>query len=332
MLLPKRQKSAILPDNHAADGVVSVTPHHLILLHHAAKQLPLKTGQVRAMQAGQYYSPFRGRGMEFDEVRLYQPGDDVRTLDWKVTARTGKAHTKMFREERERAVLSWVDFRRPMFFATRGMFKSVMAAKTAALLAWSAFHQRDRVGGLLFSERQHYELRPKAGKSSVLHLIQLLSELSSLDGRNNGARALSRGGVSVHDENAVCYQALVRLRRVAKPGSLILLISDFRDFDQQAESVLTQISQHNDVILLFVHDPLEADLPEAGVYRVGDGQQVLPIDTSSGKLREQYANTFYQRELQVKNMCMRHRMNFVSLSTQDDIVDSLQRQLYLRDS
>ena len=329
MALPGLQKSVFSNDPGIPDGVVSVTPHHLIQLHHAAKKLPLKTGNVRATQAGQYYSPFRGRGMEFDEVRLYQPGDDVRTLDWKVTARTGKAHTKMFREERERAVITWVDFRQPMFFATRGMFKSVMAAKTAALLAWSAYHQRDRVGGLLFSEHQHYELRPKSGKSAVLHLIQLLSELSSLGVRGHGDRELLPGQQSFHGENATCYQALVRLRRVAKPGSLILLISDFRDFDQQAESVLTQISQHNDVMLLFVHDPLEAALPEAGVYRVGDGQQIIPIDTSSRKLREQYANAFHQREQQVKSMCMRHRMNFVSLSTQDDIVDAIQRQLYI---
>jgi uncharacterized protein (DUF58 family) len=289
----------------------------------------LKAGNIRAMQAGQYYSPFRGRGMEFDEVRLYQPGDDVRTLDWKVTARTGKAHTKMFREERERAVITWIDFRQPMFFATRGVFKSVLAAKAAALLAWSAHHQRDRVGGLLFSERHHHELRPKSGKSPVFHLIQLLSQMSA-SGIHSADDAEVTQRASGSGEANDCYQALVRLRRVAKPGSLVLLISDFRGFDQQAESVLTQISQHNDIILLFIHDPLEAVLPDAGVYRLGDGEQVIPIDTSNNTLRQQYAHAFHERKEYLKNMCIKHRMNFVSLSTQDDVVNALQQQLYLR--
>jgi uncharacterized protein (DUF58 family) len=325
------KESSLSGERQIPDGVVSVSAHSLIQLNHAATKVPLNTGNIRAKQAGQYYSPFRGRGMEFDEVRLYQPGDDVRTLDWKVTARTGKAHTKMFREERERAVISWVDFRQPMFFATRGMFKSVLAAKTAALLAWSAHHQRDRVGGLMFSERLHYELRPKSGKSSVLHLIRTLSELSALDSQQKNVSGVP--SLPQHDDGdpaSACYQALVRLRRVAKPGSLVLLISDFRGFDQQSESVLTQMSQHNDVILLFVHDPLEAALPDAGVYRLGDGQRVIPIDTSSRKLRQHYAGAFHQRQEQLKNMCVRHRMNFVSLSTQDDFVTELQQQLYLR--
>ena len=177
----KSQSNESVNSSSTADGLIHVSTQHLIQLRHAAQSLPLKTAKVRALQTGQYYSPFRGRGMEFDEVRLYQPGDDVRTLDWRVTARTGKAHTKLFREERERAVYVWVDFRNPMFFATRGVFKSVMAAKIAALLSWSAHHQRDRVGGLLFSDDQHYELRPRGGKSSVLHLSQLLSQMTLRD-------------------------------------------------------------------------------------------------------------------------------------------------------
>ena len=308
-----------------SDGLVYVSTHQLIQLHHAAQSLPLKVAKVRALQSGEYYSPFRGRGMEFDEVRLYQPGDDVRTLDWRVTARTGKAHTKLFREERERAVLVWADFRAPMFFATRGVFKSVLAAQTAALLAWSAHHQRDRVGGLIFSEDQHHELRPRGGKSAVLHLLQLLSQMSSLHLAENK----SPNTLSAEQEQAACYQALMRLRRVSKPGSLICLISDFRDFDQQAESVLTQISQHNDVIMLFVHDPIEEALPDAGIYRVGNEQQVFDIDTSSHKSRQSYAARHVQKTAELKNMCMRHGMSFISLSTQDDLLATLRRQLYL---
>jgi len=308
-----------------SDGLVYVSTPQLIQLHHAAQSLPLKAAKVRALQSGEYYSPFRGRGMEFDEVRLYQPGDDVRTLDWRVTARTGKAHTKLFREERERAVLVWADFRSPMFFATRGVFKSVLAAQTAALLAWSAHHQRDRIGGLIFSEDQHHELRPKGGKSAVLHLLQLLSQMSSLHMSEHKAHS-----ASTEYQQSASYQALMRLRRVSKPGSLICLISDFRDFDRQAESVLTQISQHNDVLMLFIHDPIEEVLPDAGIYRVGNEQQVFAIDTSSHKARQSYADKHEQKTVELKNMCMRHGMSFISLSTQDDLLASLRRQLFLK--
>jgi uncharacterized protein (DUF58 family) len=308
----------------ASDGLVTISTQQLIRLHHAAQNLPLKVAKVRALQTGQYYSPFRGRGMEFDEVRLYQPGDDVRTLDWRVTARTGKAHTKLFREERERAVLVWVDYRSPMFFATRGVFKSVLASQAAALLAWSAHHQRDRIGGLLFSENQHHELRPRGGKSAVLHLLQLLSQMSAIPTTQDVSRAAPSEG-----RESACYQALMRLRRVAKPGSLIFLISDFRDFDSQAESVLTQISQHNDIMMLFVHDPIEMLLPDAGIYRVGNQQQVLAIDTSNENARQSYANKYQQKILELRNMGMRHRMGFISLSTNDDLLETLRTELCL---
>jgi len=263
--------------------------------------------------------------MEFDEVRLYQPGDDVRTLDWRVTARTGKAHTKLFREERERAIYVWVDFRNPMFFATRGVFKSVLASELAALIAWSAHHQRDRVGGLLFSDEQHFELKPRGGKTAVLHLLQLLSQMT----RNPSS---SRGGSSsrsVDDELPVKeqagYQALIRLRRVAKPGSLIFLISDFRGFDRQSELLLVQLSKHNDVVMLFVHDPLEQQLPDEGVYRIGDGRQVLPIDTSNPTARADYHHSFMEKEQNLEIVCKRHALSFLSVSTQDDPLNCLRQ-------
>jgi uncharacterized protein (DUF58 family) len=155
-----------------ADDIVRVNPATLIGLHRAAGSLPLKSSKIQARFSGNYLATFKGRGMEFDEVRPYQPGDDIRTMDWKVTARTGKPHTKLFREERERPVLLWVDYRKPMFFGTRGSFKSVVAAKTAALLAWSAIQHGDRLGGLIFSEKVHQEIRPHRGKAATLHFIR----------------------------------------------------------------------------------------------------------------------------------------------------------------
>lgn len=324
----KRQSNHANRSPAVADGLVYVSTHALIQLRHAAQGLSLSSAKVRAMQSGQYYSMFRGRGMEFDEVRLYQPGDDVRTLDWRVTARTGKAHTKLFREERERAVYLWADFRSPMFFATRGMFKSVIAAKLSALLAWGAFHQRDRVGGMLFSDDQHYEFKPRGGKSAVLHLLQTLSQLTQPAMAEGHAIAGDSMEESEDQQNQVMYQALMRLRRVAKPGSLIFLISDFRGFDEQCESVLTQISKHNDVVLLFVYDPMEQDLPAEGVYRIGDGRHVLPIDTSNPVARSDYHQGFVEKQQYLESVCTRHSLSFISVSTQDEPLQSLRRQFY----
>ena len=114
--------------------------------------------------------------MEYDESRLYQPGDDIRNIDWRVTARTGKPHTKLFREERERPVHVWVDLRAPMFFATRGKYKAVRAAELASLFAWTACQQGDRIGGIVFSDNSHHELKPQRGKSAVLRLIKFMVE------------------------------------------------------------------------------------------------------------------------------------------------------------
>jgi len=153
---------------------VRVNRQSLIALRKAGAALPLKAVKTLGRMTGNYLSRFKGRGMEFDESRPYQPGDDARNLDWKVTARTGKPFTKLFREERERSVLLWVDYRAPMHFATRGLFKSVLAARTAALLAWGAIHHSDRLGGLIFSESGHLEVRPQQGKHAVLNFIRQL--------------------------------------------------------------------------------------------------------------------------------------------------------------
>ncbi|NNF66553.1 MAG: DUF58 domain-containing protein, partial [Gammaproteobacteria bacterium] len=127
---------------------VNVSLRQLVALNRAASALTLSSKNVRAQIAGDYLSPFKGRGMEFDESRPYQPGDEARNLHWRVMARTGRPFTKLFREEREQPVLLWVDLRQRMQFATRGVYKSVQAARAATLIAWAASQRGDRVGGL----------------------------------------------------------------------------------------------------------------------------------------------------------------------------------------
>jgi len=311
-----------------ADGVsfnpARLDKQSLIALHHQAASLSLTALKVRAAQSGQYLSSFRGRGMEFDEVRPYQAGDDVRTLDWRVMARTGKPHTKLFREERERSVLLWVDSRSAMFFATRGAFKSVIAARAAALLAWAAVKQGDRIGGLVFSEQQHEELRPQGGKHAVLRLIQCLVAQE----QTVWSQLKAQHDAGVASEAAL--QSLLRLRRVARPGSLVVLLSDFRDVDDRSELHLAQLARHNDVVMFFIYDELESHLPPSGLYRVGDGDQAMTLDTTAAAARESYHQRFIMRRDALQTLCRRHGICFIPCSTTQSLAQRLRDGLGLR--
>lgn len=304
-----------------ADDIVRVKLDSLIKLHQQAHRLPLKSKRIHSRLSGNYISTFKGRGMEFDEARPYQPGDDIRSIDWRVTARTGKTHTKMYREERERPVLIWLDLRKPMFFASQSMFKSVLASKVAALLAWSSTLHNDRIGGLVFSEQMHTELRPQRGKSATLHFLKRIAEHSAWE-TNNSTDTV----VPTHSAD----QALNRLRRVTKPGSLIFLISDFRHINAQTESSLAQMSKHNDLVMIFINDPLEEQLPPAGYYKLTDGENDLTINTHSKNTREQYQQRFSEHQQHLRNICTKFGIFYINISTHKPLLESLQEGLNLR--
>jgi uncharacterized protein (DUF58 family) len=310
------------------DSLVHATPQDLIALRQQARFVPLSAVKIISPKSGNYLSPFKGRGMEYIESRPYQPGDDVRNLDWRVTARSGKTYTKQFREERERTVLMWVDYRSTMRFATRGVYKSVMAARAAALLSWSAVHQGDRVGGLIFDDQSHQELRPQSGDKAVLHFIKQLCKSSDND------RVVNAGHVDHPPAGAATSNtaddALSRLRRVTLPGSLAILISDFRNLGSHSEAHLMQLTRHNDVILIFIYDPLESDLPPAGMYRVSDGMHSKLLDTSNAQLRKDYQNKF-QRHLQyLQSLSRRYGMFLITCATDQSLERVLQQGLRLK--
>ena len=312
LLKPKMDNSI---DGTTGNEVVRVTVPELIRLSQTAASLSLwPPTTIRASQSGNYFSAFKGRGMEFDEVRPYQPGDDVRYLDWRVTARTGKVHTKLFREERERQVFLWVDYREPMFFATRGVFKSVLAARIAAILAWSTNYHNDRVGGFIFSDYLHHEFKPQRGKTQVLHFLKQL-----VDMQNKSAPSQTDKGSAPH--------ALARLRRVARPGSLIFLISDFRNLDTQAELNLMQIAKHSDVVMLLIYDALESQLPPSGRYRLSDGKGDITLNTADQQMVITYHNRFKQHQAHLQQLANQHRLLLLHCATTDDPLIRLQQGL-----
>ena len=301
------------------EGITWISPQSLIKLRLDANRLPLHRGKIHARQGGAYLSSYKGRGMEFDESRLYFPGDDIRNMDWRVTARTGKAHTKMYREERERPVLVWLDLNPSMFFATRNCFKSVTATRAATLLAWSTSAQNDRLGALIFAGNEHIELKPRRSKSAVLDMIGRTCRHPAWTNTGNGS-----------ERNTAL--AMSRLRKVAYPGSLLFLISDFREMDEQAESHLINIARHNDIVLIHVYDPIEMDLPATGDYKVSDGTTELVLNTSDPELRKHYHNHFEQHQQHLAQLCKQHRMYLLPLSTEDDVLKKLQQGLGIQAS
>lgn len=298
------------------DDIVRVRQSTLIGLHRDAKRIPLIASRVKAQISGGHLSAFRGRGMEYYESRPYQSGDDIRSIDWRVTARSGRTHTKMYREERERPVLVCVDLCRTMFFGTRTCFKSVLASKLAALLAWSSVHYGDRVGGLIFSETHHLEFRPRRGKAAALHLIQQLASHPAWSQQQDTTSGQGAGS-----------EALNRIRHVIRPGSLVILVSDFRFLDDSCRIHLSQLARHNDVVLLFTHDPLEQALPPSGKYRLTDGDIDVTLDSANALSRDHYAQRFTTHYEALLNLCKQLQLLLLDVSTTSDLLTTLQSGL-----
>lgn len=273
------------PSLPAQGAVVDIA--RLLALRFPARQLDIRRRRrALAQLSGGQRSNFRGRGIEFEEVRGYQPGDDIRAIDWRVTARTGAAHTKLFHEERERPVLLVVDQRSSMQFGSQNCFKVVLAAELAALLAWSALASNERVGGLLMRDTDHWEMRPRNSRRTVMALLSALAEPPE------PAAALHSGAVQSN-----CFGSLLRsVRRVARPGSSIFLISDFAGAEQDdAREELFQLARHVEITAIHCSDPLEATLPPAGRYSVTDGDARADLDTGQRGLAQRFADLYAAR-------------------------------------
>ncbi len=300
---------------------ITVSVDELVRLQGPARNLGLGTrGPALSSQAGGYASSFRGRGMEFDELRVYQPGDDIRTIDWRVTARTGQTHTKLFREERERPVLLVVDQSASMAFATRVAFKSVIAAKAAALIAWAAAENGDRIGAFIFSDEHHTEVRPVRGTRGVLHVLKTLTHQHEL-----------RTTTPAPENNISPWvNALARVNRIARPGTLVFIFSDFHNPSAEAKQHLTLLNRHNDVVHIFIYDPLERHLPPPGHYTITDGSQFSVVNTAAADIQTRYEARFTEHLNYQKTLCNSLGIHFIELATDQPITETLRCGLALR--
>ncbi len=254
-----------------ADGV-NLTQKELLACQNLARALPEKRSKARASLSGDRASLIKGRGMEFAEVRHYQAGDDVRTIDWRVTARTGKAHTKLFVEERERPILILLDLSHSLYFGSSLLLQSVQAAHLATTLGWSAIFHGDRLGALIATEQEHLELKPRSRQQGILQLISGIESLHK--------KQLSQ--ISEHQsEPEHLFKACQRLRRIAKPGSLIWIISDGNNFNDACLAPLSDLKRHCDMGAFLITDPLRQGtlaLPKQFQLPVKEGNKELTLN------------------------------------------------------
>lgn len=249
---------------------------------------------------GDLRSSLRGRGLEFEEVRGYQAGDDVRNIDWRVTARAGRPFTKLFREERERPLLLVVDQRQPMFFGSHTCFKAKLAGYLGALLAWAGLQQGDRIGGLIFGNDGRHEIRPRRSRKTALLWLNALHDFNRRLRRDTH---LAGSGDAAKDNAASLVAALADLRRIARPGSAIFIISDFAGAeDPQVRELLYSLARHCEITAVYVFDPLERELPPPALYMVTDGVQRTVLDSGARAVRARHRESFEQRRAALQQL------------------------------
>ncbi len=267
-------------------------------------------GFSKAEGLGLHRSPFRGRGMEFDEVRAYHQGDDIRLIDWRVTARTGKTHTKLYREERDRPVLFLGDFRPRMHFGTRKAFKSVVAARILAALAWASREHGDKIGAIIMSSGHYFKIAPHRQMRRLMEVFNAVVSAADDEGKAKGV---------------LFSDALAELRRVSKNGGRVYIISDFYGFDEECKKHLTYISHHCDVVCIQVFDVLEETPPPPGTYRISDGSRSVTIYTDDQKWRAEYEKLFVEPRRDLESFCKSRHIIYIALRTDKDMIQTVRR-------
>lgn len=288
-----------------------ITTDNLVALRHLAHALPIhKQKKVLNELAGVHTSNLRGRGVDFSEVRSYQPGDDIRAMDWRVTARNQKPHIKVFREERERPVMIACDLRSSMFFGTQHAFKAVLAADLVSLFSWSALNNGDRIGALLFDNEREVDIRPKPGRKQVMHVLHELAEFKQQQ-------------TPPQSDTHRLADMFRHLRRVARPGSTIYIISDWHDFDEDCERQLHKINKHNDIVTLNIIDAFEENILPQGSYPLTDGEQRLQLECYSKSQSLAHQQLFQARQKNLKQRMLKLAIPSIKLHATDDIIHQL---------
>ncbi len=323
------QASADKLSSLSSNGIVTDLAR-LLGCRHWAQGINLFSRQAaRNMLLGNVRSRFRGRGMEFEEVRRYQAGDDIRTIDWKVSARAQGTYTKLFCEERERPCHIIVDQRSSLFFGSTGLFKSVLAAEIGSAIAWAALKGGDRVGGQVIGDKTEKDSRAKRSKQSVLRFIHDINELNHqlLEPAHTIKDQVPTKHSQAETKSSIA-NSLEECRRITRPGTAVFIISDFHDFDDTAAKALSNLSKHTDVSLIKINDELEKDLPVFGGVAISDGEHANKVQITP-LLKRRYQTQLSEQDQILKSAAIHARALFAEISTSQSARQALM-QLFVQ--
>ncbi|MFJ4445762.1 DUF58 domain-containing protein [Pseudomonas sp. NPDC089422] len=301
-----------------ADGFVYTSLAELMALEPRARGLSFLARQpLASILSGNHASRMRGRGLSFDELRRYMPGDDLRHLDWRASLRYGKAFVRTFNEERDRPTLLLVDQRMSMYFGSQRYFKSVTAAQLGALCAWMAFHAGDRVGGLVLGSEAIVQLRPLRSRARVQALCAELAKAN---------QGLSAQGEDREGDNQL-DQALRTCAAVAGHDHLVCIISDFAGVSPQTLQLLRQLQQHNDVIAIQVYDPIALNVPDKGRLVITQGALQVELEVGRRQVSRPLGEFLSGRLRDVAELLRRSQVPLMMISSGEDCVAQLRREL-----
>jgi len=275
---------------------------------------------VTSILSGRYASRLRGRGLNFEELRRYMPGDDIRTMDWKVTARTRSPHVRVYTEEKDRSVVLIVDQRINMFFGTRDKLKSVTAAEAAALGVWRALDVGDRAGAVVFNDTELVDIRPQRSQNTAMSILGTIVRM------NHSLHA----DTAVEPNPAMLNQALESALQLISHDTLVVMISDFFGVDEQTERLTARMAEHNDVLALLVHDPIRLK-PAVQNLTVSDGSRQMEIDFADKRVRDKIADDYGDEQERITHFLRKLAAPLLMISNEGDVVDQVRHLLGVPD-
>ncbi len=305
----------------ASEKGVYITLRDLLRLEGQARGFSFLPRQpIHSILAGRHASRLRGRGLNFEEIRRYLPGDDVRNIDWKVTNRLKKPHVRVYTEERDRSVLILVDQRKTMFFGTKRQLKSVTAAETAALSAWRVYNVKDRPGALVFNDSKFEMVPAQRSRNNLMRIFGTVERFN---------RQLRVDG-EVESNPTMLNKMLRKAALIAQHDWLIAIISDFSGADEETSRLLTRLGHHNDVLSIFVYDEMEEKLPDAGRLVASDAHLQLEVQSQNKKLRERHQGLFRERLEYATRSLKKHGIPVIPVDNHQPVAEQIRRLIGAR--
>lgn len=312
---PRANKNEISGHNKTAPSEgVYVELDDLVRLQHKSSGFSFLPRQpVHSILSGRHASKLRGRGLNFEELRDYLPGDDTRNIDWKVTARTGTPYVRVYTEEKDRSVWLLIDQRVSMFFGSQQRMKSVVAAEVAAISAWRVLSVGDRVGALIFDDSEISVIQPHRSRERVMQILKQVVKKNL---------QLSASPDLKPDPDKL-NEALRQVSTLARHDCLVCLISDGDGVNSETRKHITRVSEHNDVLTALIYDPLEKSMPSAGRLRFADNEGQLEADTSNRKLRLAFQGEFEKKLERMESASRRFSIPVIALDTNRPVPDQM---------